>query len=305
MGPTLQCWAEERGVSCSFHAASFEGLRGAAASRDVAAGDVLCTLPPSSWITARECAAVEEGLSDDPALLLWTLREHRRGDASLYAPLLQSLPHGRLHTGLTLSSRALQRLGETLCGQQALRLREAARAQYEELQPVLERSGVAADFDLYCWAVEIWQSYAVTVSCGGVRETALLPLLFLLNHRAENAHAVRFSVPDAQDGVLRVRAERDCARGEQLFLSYGHLPNAHLLCFYGFALKDNPHEEVPLSFGPDEEASPGIAQSELVQRWGLGWEHSLTAETPLPEALLSLMRVLTAGSQGLEGMLEA
>lgn len=245
-----------------------------------------------------------EGLSDDAALVVWTLRELSRGDSSSYAPLLQSLPQGRLHTGLTLSEHALERLGDTLCGQQAQRLRDAARAQYDELLPVLQSYGVVPDFALYCWTVEIWQSYAVAVVRDGVAETALLPLLFLLNHRAGGAHALRFSVPDA-DGVLRVRAERDCAQGEQLFLSYGSLANAQLLAFYGFAVADNPHEEVPLGFGPDEDEDIAAVQTELMDRWGLEWEQSLRAKTPLPEALLSLMRVLTADAEELHEMQRA
>ena len=304
MDAPLERWAEARGVSCCFHAASFDGLRGAAASRDVHEGDVLCALPPSSWVTARECAVDLEGVSDDASLIVWTLREHSRGDASPFAPLLRALPQGRLHTGLTLCERAVERLGDTLCGQQAQRLREAAREQYDTLLPLLASLGVAADYALYCWAVEIWQAYAVAVTRVGstTRETALLPLLFLLNHRAHDAHAVRFSLPD-EDGVLRVRAARACGRGEQLFLSYGALANAELLCFYGFTLTENPHDEVPLTFGPDDEN--GAAQSVLAARWNLEWEQSLRARTPLSESLLQLMSLLTAGAEELEEMLQA
>jgi hypothetical protein len=37
---------------------------------------------------------------------------------------------------------------------------------------------------------------------------------------------------------------RHCAEGEQVFLSYGPLPNLKLLLFYGFALRDNPQDLV-------------------------------------------------------------
>ena len=45
----------------------------------------------------------------------------------------------------------------------------------------------------------------------------------------------------------RVRAFRPCAAGQQLFLSYGPYPNGTLLLFYGFALPDNPVDEVAVA----------------------------------------------------------
>lgn len=47
--------------------------------------------------------------------------------------------------------------------------------------------------------------------------------------------------------VCRVRTFRPCAAGEELTLSYGPLPNAKLLLFYGFAVEHNPHDAVSLS----------------------------------------------------------
>ena len=40
---------------------------------------------------------------------------------------------------------------------------------------------------------------------------------------------------------------RPCEPGEQLFLSYGPLPNLKLLVFYGFTLLENPQDTVSLS----------------------------------------------------------
>ena len=36
--------------------------------------------------------------------------------------------------------------------------------------------------------------------------------------------------------------------GRQVFLSYGPLPNLCALLFYGFALEDNPHDTLALTF---------------------------------------------------------
>ena len=35
---------------------------------------------------------------------------------------------------------------------------------------------------------------------------------------------------------------RSCVKGEQVFLSYGPLPNLKLLLFYAFVLQDNPQD---------------------------------------------------------------
>ena len=43
----------------------------------------------------------------------------------------------------------------------------------------------------------------------------------------------------------------------QVFLSYGPLPSLRALLFYGFALKDNPHDTLALTF--EARPSSGIA----------------------------------------------
>ena len=81
---------------------------------------------------------------------------------------------------------------------------------------------------------------------GAVRQT-LVPMAHLLNH-SPWPHIVRYGRLDAATDSLRLRAFRHCAAGEQCFLSYGPLPNLKLLLFYGFALPDNPHDTVPITF---------------------------------------------------------
>ena len=44
----------------------------------------------------------------------------------------------------------------------------------------------------------------------------------------------------------RLVAFRPCPAGRQVFLSYGPLPNAKLLLFYGFAMEGNPFDTVAL-----------------------------------------------------------
>jgi histone-lysine N-methyltransferase SETD3 len=137
---------------------------------------------------------------------------------------------------------------------------------------------------------------------GGAPCSALLPEALLLNHSVA-PHVVRFSAPDA-DGVLRLRALRPCHAGAQLFLSYGPLPNAQLLQFYGFCLPDNPYDTFPMAFELPEEEEGEAQEGEetallracVLERWGLGLEHSLRRGHRLPSRLLGALRVLTASS---------
>ena len=58
------------------------------------------------------------------------------------------------------------------------------------------------------------------------------------------------SIPEmlaAGDNLLQ------CTSMRQVFLSYGPLPSLRALLFYGFALEDNPHDTLALTF----EARPG------------------------------------------------
>ncbi len=317
-------WAEAQGVRARLHAASFGSLRGAAAAEEVRAGVTIVALPPAALLTAQcaydapglgDALRAIEGINDDTAALVWTMLERAEGAASPRAAFWAALPAAPLQSGLTLPPAALAALEGTLLHEEARRLQEAAREQYGSLFPALldafpavfaasrALSPDAYSFEAYCLAAELWQAYAVRVApCGGgAARSALLPQALLLNHGCA-PHCVRFSAPDA-DGVLRLRALRRCPAGAQLRLSYGALPNAHLLLFYGFTLPDNPYDTFPLAFElpePEEEEgdqsageATAAARAALLVRWHLSLEHSLRRGR-LPSRLLGALRVLTA-----------
>ena len=48
------------------------------------------------------------------------------------------------------------------------------------------------------------------------------------------------------------RSTRALAAGEAVEIDYGGRPNAQLVTTHGFAIKDNPHESIPLSLAPSE-----------------------------------------------------
>ena len=80
----------------------------------------------------------------------------------------------------------------------------------------------------------------------GKIEPCLVPVASLMNH-SSNAHIIDFGRLDADAQCLSFRLARPCASKEECFLSYGRLPNLSLLLYYGFALKNNPNDTIPLT----------------------------------------------------------
>jgi protein-histidine N-methyltransferase len=293
-------WSRARGVVTALCPATFgdDKLRGCAAARALSPGEVVAEVPSSAVVTvanARASArmqpvlqALGESVSDDLALILWTMME--RADAqSEYKPLLQ-LNEGPLFTALTLPDAALSMLDGTNTHAEVLQLRHAARQQFqatlprlcEELPHVLCPAS-AFGYSEYVSAVELWQAYGMQVVVPGTTEpqTVLMPMACLLNHSCFTPHIVRFSTADA-DGVFRLRTVRPCDQGGQVFLSYGALTNAQLLTFYGFAVACNPCDTVEFAMElPDEQEV----------------KHLLRCACPLPHRLLATLRTLCSDNE--------
>ena len=292
------------GVVTSLTPALFAGLRGAAASHALQPGDIVAEVPATALLTAataRACtrlAPVLESLGavDDVAVLLWTMLE-RADKLSAHAAML-ALNGASLGSALTMPEEALRAVEGTAMHAEAMKLRDAARTQYDSLFPALLVAwqnllspASAFTFEHYLAAVELWQAYGMKVQLPGTAtpQTALMPFVCLLNHSAVAPHVVRFSQPDA-DGVFRLRTVRPCAAGCEVTLSYGALSNSHLLLYYGFTVPDNPCDavefQVDTPFGDDDDE---------------GEHHQLRAACPLPWRLLETLRLLCAPSPGEDG----
>ncbi|GIM03057.1 hypothetical protein Vretimale_7852 [Volvox reticuliferus] len=148
-------------------------------------------------------------------------------------------------------------------------------------------------WESYLWAAELWYSYGIQVQLSnGNICTCLAPYLGLMNHHPL-PHIVHFSKVDPQTGCLRVRAFRSCAPGCQLFLSYGPYSNAKLLLFYGFALKDNPADEVDLVLQVPSGPTATDRRAVLAAA-GLPLEQRLRAGGRIAPAVLACARLLAA-----------
>ncbi|KAK9845837.1 hypothetical protein WJX81_003855 [Elliptochloris bilobata] len=211
-------------------------------------------------------------LPRETVLLLFTMVDCHDAD-SPWAPLWRSL--APVLTGLTASEADVAMLEGTPAHAQVVAARQHVREQYEGVRPVAEALTAAypalippehVDLAAYLSAVELHYSHALEVDVPGEGVTpCVVPLATLLNHCATAPHVVRYgtlSPASRQEAascitrdVLELKALRPCAAGDQVFLSYGPLPNLRALLFYGFALEHNPHDTLALTFEVDRNRS--------------------------------------------------
>jgi hypothetical protein len=145
-------------------------------------------------------------------------------------------------------------------------------------------------------------------------QPALAPFVSLINH-SPWPHIVHFSTVHPRTRTLDLSTFRPLQQGQQAYLSYGPLPNAQLLLFYGFAAESNPFEEAALIVQwPSQQQQQDDKQKEsamaLLQQLGL-WPQQqlqqqqpfvLTQQQPLPAGLLPCLRVMCATAGELEAV---
>jgi hypothetical protein len=87
-------------------------------------------------------------------------------------------------------------------------------------------------------------------------------------------------------------AFRPCPAGKQVYISYGPVPNLKLISYYGFSIRNNPHDVVPLTLElPDLESTQ--ATKRVMQRLGVGLDHNLR-HGELAKPLLACLRLIVA-----------
>ncbi|KAL3678885.1 hypothetical protein R1sor_021841 [Riccia sorocarpa] len=297
----LANWAAEQGIRSMIYAAEFEGYgRGAAASTDLQTGDLVIEIPQEALIS--EDLAIESNmgpafretpeLTGETMVLLWSMRE-RHDEKSKFAAYFAALPE-TFHTGLGFGIGGLKELEGTLVADEIVQAREHIRYQYDSLFPALSRKYPEIfpenyfTWEYFLWACQLWYSYGIKVKFPrGTIQTCLVPMASLLNHSIY-PHVTHFSRINDSNNTLQLFAVRQCRAGEQCFLSYGSLPNSELLTFYGFVVKDNPYDIIPIDLDlPDEDPK----QVELIQKYDVLSYHMVRGFHPLPTKLVAALRV--------------
>ncbi|KJK75307.1 hypothetical protein H634G_09325 [Metarhizium anisopliae BRIP 53293] len=246
LGPLIS-WARTRGVELDGIAPQQMPGRGigAVATRSIKAGQVLMTIPagailrldsvpasissrlPSASIHGLLAAQLAAGCDAETAL-----RRDAMPSLQSFAATTPLFWHRRLRDLLPAGARRLVARQETAL--------ERDWAAFHEGFP-----GVARDAYLRCWFLvgtrAFYHETDATLGYPWEDRLALLPVADMFNHAGVPGCAVAFS-PEA----YTVTATRACARGDEVFLSYGEHSNDFLLAEYGFLLDDNPWDTADL-----------------------------------------------------------
>jgi len=137
------------------------------------------------------------------------------------------------------------------------------------------------------WSMSIILSRALS---GAHFPYSLVPVFDFLNHSLHPTALHRF---DADRQLFEVVATTDHADGDEVFISYGCLPNDRLLHLYGFALGNNPHNRAVLqpACGPVPPAMTPL-QSAVAEARRLDPLASLSLSTHSLTTMLPLARTI-------------
>ncbi|KAI8807810.1 hypothetical protein BJ742DRAFT_810868 [Cladochytrium replicatum] len=138
--------------------------------------------------------------------------------------------------------------------------------------------------------------------------TVMVPLVDLANHTPTSPALVSAHLTPKS---LHVKFTEYPPPNPKLLIRYNTLPNDTLLLSYGFAISDNPDDQIPVTLEDPEDDESGDPETQLrkslllhaaPESAGLSTLHSLTREDPLPESLIRSLRLLLALSSEIEGM---
>jgi histone-lysine N-methyltransferase SETD3 len=248
----FQAWAAEGGVHLAGVAIApvAVGGRGCVARHAIAAGELVLSVPGRLLLTCASAArdarmAAHAGTLRPEALLAaHLLHECSKGTDSPWHLYVRTLP--RKYTdggGFSPAEADALQAPHAVSAVTQLRYERrtdwgAARALLHSLVPPKLRSYAA-----WSWAASTVSSR--TVFHPGSDAGALCPCGDAFNHDTPLSNAglaCGVGSYDAAQDAYCFHTHRDCAAGEQVFVSYGSHSNLALLSFYGFSLPCNAHD---------------------------------------------------------------
>lgn len=222
-----------------------DGNRGVVTRRAVAAGEPLVVVPRRLMISDVDVAAHpavaplvphQDRLASRHSLMARWLVGERTDLASRWRPYVAALPS--TFAGLPLHRPAAQLAG--LAGTAALAAIVALAEGYRADHALLDRLAPGGSLAAFAWGRAIAGSrcYHIVGADGSAR--ALVPVADMFDHGPAAAHWCY----DDDRRQFEVTAARPLTAGEPVTISYGQHANARLLSAYGFAIADNPDDEV-------------------------------------------------------------
>eukprot|EP00198_Chlamydomonas_reinhardtii_P006814 XP_001696150.1 protein N-methyltransferase [Chlamydomonas reinhardtii] len=256
---------------------TFAGIRGLAASSDIANDALIVEVPRHSAVVLapkqrNSCPGMvnDEWWKNAPwfakmgAMLLW---HKRQGSQSPLAPWIAQLP---ADTGVPLNWSDKQ-LAALQYPYLVAQVKEQQR-EWTALYDTLRGSGMAAGAappsrEEFWWAMGVVRSRTfsgpyigstlsdrlrlaglvaalVVILSRSLKQYAICPLIDLFNHTSAAQSEVSYNYFGDSYSVV---ASRDFKKGEQVFITYGAQSNDSLMQYYGFAEADNPQDTYVIS----------------------------------------------------------
>eukprot|EP00667_Euglena_gracilis_P013132 EG_transcript_13530 len=238
VSPKLDVWAA-RGASG----------RGVTAVADIAAGETLAVIPLVVSMAHPCLAAVKEAvghLSLTLQLAMAVLYLWHTSDDHVFKPYFATLPR-EVTNALQLTDAHREALRGTSI-EDELNVSIMEERHQKLVLPILQQHRSiwprsSYSFDAFKHAVFLLMSRGFF--CPDIGGPYLVPVADAFNH----SNARRCTHLQHEAGVFCMKAERDIAKGEEVFNTYGPLGNARLFHTYGFVEADNRFDEVHLRRG--------------------------------------------------------
>ncbi|KAJ8907852.1 hypothetical protein NDN08_007956 [Rhodosorus marinus] len=249
-------WLEKAGVRCKNRVSveNFNGVRGLGVVEDVQSDEELFRIPGDLLVNSREILRhplFQDGESAPGHQILlgsWLLMEQQKGDQSAHYPYIDLLP-GKDDfeaQGGPLEFWSEEELAMLECPvalellQHRLSLLENAYMRLQRQWPKVVQGPVPSIESLKV-AVAVAYSRCFRSSQGDEPlNMVFAPLTDMMNHDHPTNKRARAFFNEAGEMVAESTQHRNA--GEQLFITYGKLPNLHLLQSNGFTMSQNSYD---------------------------------------------------------------
>lgn len=217
------------------------------ASRDLAKGETVLSIPRSLWITSATAGSeIMPYLTDFDSwtaytvIAAWVLRERAKGDDSEWAPYVRLLP-AHVPTPLFLDAESRKEYNYQPFIDEMERNKEGLRAEYERCDKEALAGASLAEFE---WAVSVVRS-RVFPDHSRAAGFLLAPLADFFNH--DFRYQLRWQPPNDKTQAFELTAVANIKRGKPLHISYGPMWNEKFVLPYGFVPPGpNPYDAVHL-----------------------------------------------------------